>query len=131
VKKRPAIMKRPAIIITGAILIAAAVMVSAFQGKSRRERAAALKVGDTKQQVERLLGTATMTTPFTPMWRTNAVSALFSDTTETWGYGNRFDFKSRFPWLQFRLFLPSVNDITVEFNASGKVVRVTVPPEGS
>jgi hypothetical protein len=69
-----------------------------------------------------------MVTPFSPLWRTDAAAALFCDTAETWAYGSHFNFRSRFPWLRLRLFLPDPDDIAVEFSKSGRVVRVTVPP---
>ena len=68
-----------------------------------------------------------MVTPFSVLWRTNAMTALFCDTAETWEYGSRFSFRPKFPWVQFSLFLPAVDSITVEFSASGQVVRVTMP----
>jgi len=120
-------------IITLAVVAVAVVFVlaGAIQASSRRMRVANIKVGDTKAQVERQLGRATMVTPFSPLWRTNLAAALFCDTAETWGYGSHFDFRSQFPWLRFRLFLPDADDIAVEFSTSGRVVRVTVPPTKS
>jgi hypothetical protein len=109
-------------------LAALIVAVGAFRTSSQRARASTIKIGDSKADVEQLLGSATMVTPFTPLWRTNAIAALFCDTAETWAYGSHFDFSSQFPWLRLRLFLPASDDIAVEFSSSGRVVRVTVPP---
>jgi hypothetical protein len=125
-------VRRFAIISLGVVLLALVfVLAGAFQVSSRRTRAVTIKIGDTKAEVERRLGSATMVTPFSPLWRTNAVTALLCDTAETWAYGSHFDFRSQFPWLRFRLFLPEPDDIAVEFNRSGRVVRVTVPPTKS
>ena len=125
-------MKKLAIISLGVVILAVLVVLAgAFQASSRRTRAGAIKIGDTKAQVERQLGSATMVTPFSPLWRTNAVAALFCDTAETWAYGSHFDFRSQFPWLRFRLFLPDPDDIAIEFSTSGRVVRVTLPPKKS
>jgi hypothetical protein len=51
------------------------VVAVAFQASSRRVRAVAIKVGDARAHVERQLGRATMVTPFSPLWRTNAAAA--------------------------------------------------------
>jgi hypothetical protein len=112
------------IVVALAIIICIAV---ALQASSRRLRAAAIKLGDTKAQVERQLGRATMVTSFSPLWRTNAAAALFCDTAETWAYGSLLDFHSEFPWFRLRFFLPDPDDIAVEFSTSGRVIRVTVP----
>jgi hypothetical protein len=125
-------LKKLAIVFLGvAILAVVAVIAGALHASSRRTRARAINVGDTKALVERQLGSATMVTPFSPLWRTNALAALFSDTAETWAYGSHFDFHSELPWLRLRLFLPDPDDIAIEFNPSGRVVRVTVPPAKS
>lgn len=121
-------MKRFVIIPLGVVSLALVVLLGgAFQASSRRTRAVSIKNGDTKADVERRLGSATMVTPFSPLWRTNAVAALLCETAETWAYDSHFAFRSQFPWLRFRLFLPDPDDIAVEFNRSGRVVRVTVP----
>ncbi len=122
-------VKRFAIISLGVVILALVVLLGgAFQASSRRTRAVTIKYGDTKAEVERRLGSATMVTPFSPLWRTNAVAALLCDTAETWAYASHVDLRSQFPWLRFRLFLPDPEDIAVEYNRSGRVVRVTVPP---
>ena len=108
-------------------LLILAVVLSTFHMSSRKARARGIKVGDTKAQVEQRLGRATMETPFSTLWRTNAIEALFCDTAETWAYGNRFNFRSGFPWLRVRMFLPDPHDIAVEFDSSNRVVRVTIP----
>lgn len=125
-------MKRIIIILVSIVaLVGVVVIARAVQAPSRQARAAAIKVGDTKAQVEQRLGRATMVTPFSTLWRTNAAAALFCDTAETWAYGNHFDFHSEFPWLRFRLFLPDPDDIAVEFSTSGRVVRVVIPKPNS
>ena len=122
-------MKKFAIIFLAFVALAALVVFAGvFQASSRRARADGIKIGDSKAQVERQLGKATMVTPFSPLWRTNVAAALFCDTAETWAYGSHFDFRSQFPWLRLRLFLPDPDDIAVEFSTSGRVVRVTIPP---
>jgi len=112
-------------------LVVVSLIVCAFQPSSWRVRARSIKTGDSKARVEQLLGIATMITPFSPLWRTDAAAAWFCDTAETWAYGSSFDFGSEFPWLRFRFFLPDPDDIAVEFNRAGRVVRVTVPQRKS
>jgi hypothetical protein len=125
-------LKKLAITFISIVAFAGALVIaSVWHTSSRRTKAGAIKVGDTKAQVEGRLGRATMVTPFSTLWRTNAAAALFCDTAETWGYGSHFDFQSGFPWLRLRLFLPDPDDIVVEFGTSGRVVRVTLPPRKS
>ena len=110
----------------GVVALAVVVVVAGVcHTPSRRARAGTIQLGDTKAQVERQLGRATMVTPFSPLWRTDARAALFCNTAETWAYGSRFNFRSRFPWIQVRLFLPDKANITVEFNTSGRAGQLT------
>jgi hypothetical protein len=108
-------------------LLILALVFSTFHMSSQKARAHAIKVGDTKAQVEQRLGRATAVTPFSALWRTNAAAALFCDTAKTWAYGSHFDFQSGFPRLRVRMFLPDPDDIAVEFDSSNRVVRVTIP----
>ena len=119
-------MKKLAKIFLGVVTLTVVVVVAGVcHTASRDARAGSIHLGDTKAQVERQLGRG-MVTSFSPLWRTNADAALFSDTAEMWAYGSRFNFHSQFPWLRVRLFLPDPGDITVEFSMSGRVVRVTI-----
>ena len=64
------------------------------------------------------------------------MAALFSDTAETWAYGARFTLKDafhpEFPYFwpfKLRFLGPDADDVAIEFNAAGQVVRVSIPPE--
>lgn len=125
-------MKRFGTIAVAVVVVALMIVVVGILRTSSQQRAAAMiRIGDSKAEVERLLGKPTMITPFTPLWRTNALAALFCDTAETWAYGREFILQKRFPWLQFRFFQPDVSDVSVEFSSSNRVVRVTIPLTGS
>ena len=125
-------MKKAAVILlVAAALIALAYVLSVNWKSSQEVKARSIKLGDTKAQVERQLGQATAVLPFSTLWRTNAMAALLCDTAETWAYGSYFNFKSKFPWIRLRMFLPHPDDIAVEFDISNRVVRVTIPKTDS
>ncbi len=72
----------------------------------------------------------------TTLWRTHALAAIFCDTAETWAYGPRFDLKHAFDsgapyfWpFKTRFLVPDEDDVAIEFNTEGKVVRVVIPPD--
>jgi hypothetical protein len=100
-------------------------------------RARALRVGNSKQQVELLLGRPTKI--FTPMpeARSNFIAALLSVSSETWAYGSRLDlhqpFHPAFPYfslgdlIRLRLFKPEKDDIAIEFDSSGRISNITIP----
>jgi hypothetical protein len=101
-------------------------------------RAQSIKVGDSKQQVERLLGHPANVFQPQPALQaqaaTNWFAALLSVKAETWAYGSRFEvrhaFSSGFPYfwpIRLRLFTPDTDDVAVEFDGSGRVSRVTIP----
>ena len=58
---------------------------------SPRTRARAVHVGDSQKEVRRKLGPPVAKMLATTLWRTDPVAALFSDTAESWVYGQRFD----------------------------------------
>ena len=99
-------------------------------------KAQSIRIGDSKSEVERRLGRATAVMSFSTLWRTNALAALFSDTAETWVYGSQFELKNSFQsecpffWpFRMRFLLPDQDDVAIEFNTAGKVVRIVIPPE--
>ena len=128
VRRRRHLMRKLTLLFVSFLCIAIVVLaVDLFRAKSRLSRAATIAIGDSKSEVSRLLGDATMVTPFSVMWRSNALSAAFCETYETWAYGRIFDFSGKFPWYRLWLFIPNPDDIAIEFNASGRVIRVTIP----
>ena len=105
--------------ITGLILIMLIVFLSAdaFRVESARKRVAAVKIGDTKQQVRRVLGPPTEST----------VAGLF-DSSETWVYGGRIDWhRLTSQPIRFRLFGPDADEVAVRFDNAGKVTRIIIP----
>ena len=118
------------ILILGALVVA----IDCLSAHSLTKRARAIRVGDSKQQVERLLGRPV--TSFTPLpeARTNFVAALLSVRSETWAYGSRLElrdpFQAEFPYffpIRLRLFKPEADDIAIEFDSSGRVSEITIP----
>ena len=121
-------MKKAALTLLVAVsVVVLAYVLSVDRKSSQQVKARNIKLGDTKAEVEQRLGKATAVTQLSTLWRSNAMAALFCDTTETWAYGNRLDFKSKFPWIRLRFFLPHPDDIAVEFDISNRVVRVAIP----
>ena len=89
-----------------------------------------LKPGDTKDDLQRVLGRPTCV--FIPPTGTNFVALLLSVHSETWAYGSRFDLRLAFRGespLRFRMFRPDSNDMTVVFESSGRVAQVIVPKD--
>jgi hypothetical protein len=121
-------VKKVAVTFLVAVILVALVCVLSVNRKfSQQAKARNIKLGDTKAEVERQLGKATAVERLSTLWRSNATAALFCDTTEAWAYGDQLDFKSKFPWIRVRMFLPHPDDIAVEFDRSNRVVRVTIP----
>lgn len=95
---------------------------------SLRKRAVSLKAGDTKADVQRVLGRPVSV--FVPAPGTNFVAWLLSVKSETWAYGSRYDLGALFHGespLRLRLFRPESNDVAVVFNSSGRVAQVIIP----
>jgi len=116
-----------AVLIVG---IAGVVGLDIFYASSLRSRAQSIKVGDSKQHVEQVLGRATAMFVPNPQ-------ALFSVDRETWAYGKRLQFHeafdSKFPYfypLRFRLFSPDDDDVAIEFDRAGNVSAVSIPTTG-
>lgn len=103
-------------------------LVDMWHSSSLRKRAMSLKLGDSKADVQRVLGHPTCV--FIPPSGTNFVAWLLSVHSETWAYGSRFDvalaFRGESP-LRFRMFRPDSNDVAVVFGPSGRVSQVTIP----
>lgn len=122
-------MKRASVI--AAILLACIVVLlgwDAYRVRSPRTHATAIKVGDTKQDVGRVLGSPAST--FSPI----PSGGFLSRQYETWAYGGmlelRHPFYSKFPFFwpfRVRLLGPDPDDVEVEFDTSGRVVRVSIP----
>jgi hypothetical protein len=112
------------------VLLMALSLGEIWHSGSLRKRAMLLKPGDTKSDVQRVLGRPTCV--FIPPSGTNLnfVAWLLSVHSETWAYGKRFDlalaFRGESP-LRFRMFRPDSNDVAVVFGSSGCVSQVTVP----
>jgi hypothetical protein len=90
-----------------------------------------INVGDSKERVAAILGQAIQV--FKPPRKTPA-GFYFGVLLETWAYGKRFDwqhcFYSEFPYfcpLKFRIFGPAADDVAVEFDSAGRVVRISRP----
>ena len=128
-------MKRRA---TGVLVVIAILLAVAGwdwrQASSLANRAQRINVGDSKQQVERVLGKPNATFSPPAAGETNGLVLILSVRRETWAYGRKFDLRHsiqpEFPFFwpfKFRLFTPDTNDVRIEFGSSEKVVKVTVP----
>ena len=128
-------MKKLGIIVVVILLLATVVVgIDSMSTHSTATRVRAMQVGDSKRQVEQLLGRPiTIFTP-SPAARTNFVAALLSVGSETWAYGSRLElrrpFRSDFPYffrVRWRLFRPDIDDVAIEFDSSGRVSKITIP----
>ena len=128
-------MKKLGIFVLGILLLFMFVVgMDALISHSRAIRGRTVHVGDSKQQVEQILGhPVSVFTPL-PEARTNIVAALLSVSSETWAYGSRLElrrpFQPEFPYVfpfRLRLFQPDADDVAVEFDSSGKVSKITIP----
>src|SRR5438105_1696879 len=106
-----------------AILLSAMVVVSidSVVTHSKVTRVRKLRVGDSKQEVEQILGRPVSVFKPLPQARTNLVAALLGVGSETWAYGSRLDFHepfhSEFPYFypfRLRLFAPDSDDVAIE-----------------
>jgi outer membrane protein assembly factor BamE (lipoprotein component of BamABCDE complex) len=109
-------MKRFAIscaaLLIGTLLVFLA--VDAFRSKSAIKRATVIRIGDSKQQVKRVLG------------RPSDIGvAGFFDHSETWAYGGYMDWQG--VTFRLRLFGPEDNEVAVQFDKAGKVSQVFIP----
>jgi hypothetical protein len=100
-------------------------------------RARTIRVGDSKNQVEAVLGRPAHVFRPLPDASTNVVAIILSVDSETWAYGRTFDlqapFRTKAPFIsplefyRYRLFKPYPDDTAIAFDASGKVISITVP----
>ncbi|MDB6027476.1 MAG: hypothetical protein JWM68_3699 [Verrucomicrobiales bacterium] len=112
------------------VLVSGLMVFNALRHDSFQSMAKSIKVGDTKEQVERVLGRATQV--FAPKQ-----DFIFGRPRETWAYGSkiqqfRYAFSSEFPYFspfRFRLFGPDDDDIAVEFDTKGRVFVVKIPKQ--
>jgi len=90
--------------------------VDAVHGNLSVKRAKAVKIGDSKAQVRRVLGRPTGVT---------------IGNYEYWEYGSYIDWNnlSWGPPLRFRLFGPDNDEVSVRFNDAGKVNKVFIPKQ--
>lgn len=116
------------------VLVGGIVTLDVYRTGSFRSRARSIKIGDSKQQVERILGPATSVFTPLPEAATNVLALLLSVRCETWAYGNRLElrepFQAEFPYffpLRFRLFKPDSDDVRIEFDSAGQVSFVRIP----
>jgi|SRR5882672_1083985 len=128
--------------IIGFILLLFAIvllLVPAFDSwrtMSIKRLAKQVKVGDSKQSVQKSLGDPDGI--YQPSEKliaeayTNWTAGFFTVGRETWAYGRRLDFKHafsrRFPYfypIRVRIFRPDSEDLSIEFDLSSTVVKVT------
>ena|SRR5579859_2993474 len=119
--------------ITLALLVLLLMLLSfadLWHAGSLRKRSLSLKAGNTKVEVQKVLGRPTWV--FIPSSDTNFLVWFLSVHSETWAYGSRFDFRSAFRGespFQFRMFGPESNDVAVVFGSSGRVSQVIIPQD--
>ena len=94
---------------------------------SYRRRAVAVHVGDTKAQVRAALGKPTSSV-------TVSAPNLFFPVPEEWMYGSTCDWHHwRHPFstdfFSFVQLSPRDNDVVIDFDKSGIVQNVTIPPK--
>ena len=128
-------VKRLGIILGLALLVAMlAVGIDRLTAQSLAKRVRAVRIGDSQQQVAQLVGRPVGTFTPLPEAQTNMVAAILSVRSETWAYGSRLNlrhpFEKEFPYflpIRFRLFHPDADDVSIEFDSSGRVSRITIP----
>jgi hypothetical protein len=117
------------------VLVALAVLPVVIHGilrsRSFLSRVQSIQVGDSKEQVLAKAGRPTEV--FAPPQQVPGFFHL-GVRVETWAYGQRFEwqhpFYPQFPYfwpLKVRLFRPGANDVTIEFDSTGKVSRIPTP----
>lgn len=100
-----------------AALIIALIMlllaVDSLRGNLSAKRAKAVKIGDSKAQVRRVLGRPT---------------GVIIGSYEYWAYGSFVDWKnlSSCP-IRFRLFGPDGDEVSIRFDSQGKVDQIDIP----
>jgi hypothetical protein len=118
------------------IVLTAAAGLAGFikwQTNSFRTQAQRIKVGDSKQQVEKLLGRPPYIFLPDPAAATNFAAFLLSVHSETWVYGSSLEehpFHSEFPYFwpfRFRIFGPDTDDVVIVFSSREKVSKVVIP----
>jgi outer membrane protein assembly factor BamE (lipoprotein component of BamABCDE complex) len=96
-----------------AFFVAVAMLLTAadsVRGNLSVKRAKAVKIGDSKAQVRRVLGRPTGVT---------------IGSYEYWEYGSYVDWKNL--CYRFRLFGPDNDEVSIRFNDEGKVNKVFIP----
>lgn len=101
-----------------------------------RTKAQTLKIGDSKDTVESILGQPDAAFTKGSGLLDGALFGLFPISPERWAYGSMFDwenaFRNEFPYFypfRFRLFGPDSDDIAVTFDDNGKVSAVIIPSD--
>ena len=94
-------------------------------------RARLLRVGNSKSQVEQLLGSPAH--KFFP----EPEPTLLGVSSETWAYGSLLNlsepFSKEFPYfapsrfLRFHFLVPDSDEIAIQFDSSGRIRSVTIP----
>ena len=110
---------KPIALIAGFLLVALMLFltIDLLQQNLARKRAQAIRRGDTKLQVRRLLGNPSAIT-----------TSGFFDSSESWAYGGYVDWPNLMSSpVRVRLFGPDSDEVSVRFNSAGKVDRIIVP----
>ena len=119
-----------------ALAVAAFVVVAVvamIMNPSLPELAKSVRIGDSKGQVEKILGKPVEVLKPSAQTVTNFVAALLFAHHETWVYGKSVELthSSNFPYvrldLKFRFFRPESNDVAIEFDNDERVSEVTIP----
>ena len=110
------------------LLVLALAAFDASRPASICKTAAKIQIGDGRERVQSLLGRPTRSVV------TSGMGVLLTGAPERWFYGNLLDwqrpFCREFPWvapLKLRLFQADTNDVAVDFDSTGRVVRVQIP----
>ena len=128
-------MKKLGMIALAILLLAMDVVsIDSVSTHSTVTRVRKLRVGDSKHEVEHILGRPVSVFKPLPEARTNLVAALLSVGSETWAYGSRLDlrqpFCSEFPYFypfRLRLFKPDSDDVAIEFDSGGRISKIVIP----
>ena len=119
-----------------AALFVAPLLHDVWRMRSLRGRAKAVKIGDSKTQVQNLLGQPNAMFARGSGLLDGAVFGLIPKTPEQWAYGKRFEYHlaGQFPYLylgRFRFFGPDADDVAIQFDRKGKVSAVITPSSPS
>lgn len=107
-----------------------------WRANSFRARAQSIKVGDSNEQVEKLLGRPTcifLRDPIDPAGVTNFGTFILSVHSETWAYGSSLakrPFQPEFPYFfpfRWRTGSPFTDDVVIVFSSREKVSKVVIP----